>query len=159
MGRILAPYGVRGWVKIRPYTEAPDGLLGYARWWVGNEGAWQPHALKAGREHGELLVAQLEGIEDRDRAAALRGLDIAVGRDELPPAPEGEYYWADLVGLAVVNSAGVDFGHVAEVFETGANDVLVVRGDRERLIPMIAAAVVEVDLAGGVLRVDWDADF
>jgi 16S rRNA processing protein RimM len=159
MGRILAPYGVRGWIKVRPQTESTDGLLGYRTWWLGKQGEWNSYQLLEGRVHGTDVVARLEGVADRDRAAQLRGCDVAVPRSELPPAPEGEYYWADLIGLEVVNREGVRLGQVAEVFATGANDVLVVRGERERLIPFVEAVVVDVDLEGALLTLDWGADY
>lgn len=159
MGRIFAPYGVRGWVKVRPQTEKPDGLLAYRTWWLRKQGEWRPYRLVEGRVHGADLVARLDGIEDRDRAAELRGSEVAVPRSELPPAPEGEYYWTDLIGLDVVNREGVRLGQVAEVFATGANDVLVVRGDRERLIPFVEPVVVEVDVENSLLTLDWGADY
>jgi 16S rRNA processing protein RimM len=159
MGRILAPYGVRGWIKAVPQTEAPDGLLAYRTWWLAAGGEWRPYRLLEGRVHGGGLVARLEGMEDRDQAARLRGAQIAVPRSELPPAPEGEYYWADLIGLNVVNREGVQLGQVAEVFATGANDVLVVRGERERLIPFVATVVVKVDMEAAELTLDWGADY
>ena len=159
MGRILAPYGVRGWIKVRPQTESTDGLLGYRTWWLGKQGEWNSYQLLEGRVHGTDVVARLEGVADRDRAAQLRGCEVAVPRSELPPAPEGEYYWADLIGLEVVNREGVRLGQVAEVFATGANDVLVVRGERERLIPFVEAVVVDVDLEGALLTLDWGAGY
>jgi 16S rRNA processing protein RimM len=159
MGRILAPYGVRGWIKAGPQTESPDGLLAYHTWWLAAGEQWRPYRLLEGRVHGATLVARLEGVEDRDQAARLRGTRIAVPRAELPPAPEGEYYWADLIGLNVVNREGVPLGQVAEVFATGANDVLVVRGERERLIPFVPPVVVTVDLQAGELTLDWGADY
>lgn len=159
MGRIVAPFGVRGWIKIRPQTESVDGLLAYRNWWLELQGQWQAHRLVEGRAHGMDLVARLEGIADRDRAAQLRGARIAVPRAELPPPPEGEYYWSDLIGLSVVNREGVQLGQVAEIFATGANDVLVVRGDRERLIPFVEPVVVKVDIEASLLTLDWGADY
>jgi 16S rRNA processing protein RimM len=159
MGRILAPYGVRGWVKVGPQTERQDGLLEYRTWHLRRSDAWHAYRLLEGRVHGNGLIARLESVEDRDQAAELRGAQIAVLRTELPPAPEGEYYWTDLIGLEVVNREGVRLGEVAEIFATGANDVLVVRGDRERLIPFVEAVVANVDIAGARLTVDWGADY
>ena len=159
MGRILAPYGVRGWINVAPQTESPDGLLSYRTWWLATGNEWQPYRLLEGRVHGSGLVARLAGIEDRDQAARLRGARIAVPRSELPPAPAGEYYWADLIGMRVVNREGAALGQVAEVFETGANDVLVVRGERERLIPFVAPVVLDVDVAAGLLTLDWGVDY
>jgi 16S rRNA processing protein RimM len=159
MGRVLAPFGVRGWIKVRPQTESADGLLAYRTWWLAAQDEWQPHRLLEGRAHGTELIAHLEGLEDRDQAAQLRGLRIAVPRSQLPPAPEGEYYWSDLIGLRVVNREGVQLGRVAEIFATGANDVLVVRGERERLIPFVEPVVVEVDIEASLLTLDWGADY
>jgi 16S rRNA processing protein RimM len=160
MGRVLAPYGVRGWLKVRPETEQPESLLSYRTWRLAADGGWRDYRLAEGRVHGgSILVARLEGVDDRDQAARLQNMPIAVARSALPPAPEGEYYWADLIGLAVVNREGVELGVVDEMFATGANDVLVVRGDRERLIPFIESVVVEVDLRGSRLTVDWGAEY
>jgi len=100
-----------------------------------------------------------EGIADREQAAALGRMQIAVSRDDFPAPAAGEFYWADLIGLQVVNVAGVTLGNVARVFETGANDVLVVEGERERLLPFIEPVVRKVDVAGGMIIVDWDADY
>ena len=159
MGRILAPYGVRGWVKVQPQTEKADGLLAYRTWWLSADGSWKSYRLIEGKVHGGGLIARLEGVDDRDRAAELRSMRIAVPRSELPPAPEGEYYWQDLIGLRVVNCEGVELGEVAEIFATGANDVLVVRGERERLIPFIEPVVVKVDIEASRLTLDWGADY
>lgn len=160
MGRITAPYGVRGWVKLQPYTQHPQGMLGYPEWQVGREGgAWQAQAVEDVKVHGSVVVAKLQGVGDREQAAALRGQQVAVSREDFPEAAAGEYYWADLVGLKVINAAGVELGRVAEVFETGANDVLVVAGERERLLPFIEPVIREVDVAGGRITVDWDADY
>jgi 16S rRNA processing protein RimM len=159
MGRIAAPFGVRGWVKIQPNTAAPQNLLAYSTWWVGSGDSWKERAVTAAKVQGRAVVAQLKDCDDRDAAAALRGQTVAVARDALPRAGNGEYYWADLIGLAVVNTAGQDFGRVAEILETGANDVLVVRGERERLIPFIATVIREVNPGAGTISVDWDADY
>lgn len=159
MGRIVAPFGVQGWVKVEPYTETAAGLLAYPVWWIEDGVAWHEQVLAGGRTHGRVVLARFEGCSDRDRAAGFRGRRVAVPRDELPRAKENEYYWADLVGLRVVNEAGLEFGRVARIMETGANDVLVVEGERERLIPFIADAIAAVDVETGLLRVNWDADY
>lgn len=161
MARIGAPFGVRGWVKVHAYAEPPASLLEFPVWHLGHEGDWQDRSLAESRAlGGAVLAVRFEGIEDRDQAATLRGLEVAVDRQALAPLPAGEYYWADLVGLKVINADGQSFGVVRNLLETGANDVLVVQGDRERLIPYIRPDVVRaVDLAAGELHVDWDADF
>lgn len=159
MGRITVPYGVRGWVNIQPHTEYLDGLFDYPEWWIEAEGVWREFSVEEAKVHGDHLVAKLEGVLDRDQAFRLKGKLIAVRREELPEPEEGEYYWSDLVGLEVENLQNVKFGRIAELFETGANDVMVVKGERERLIPFIDQVVQEVDLAGKRMLVDWDADF
>jgi 16S rRNA processing protein RimM len=162
MGRVTVPYGVRGWVKIHTLTANPDSLREYPVWRLGRGGQWRDVRVLASRVHGNTLVAQLEGVADREAAAALRGTDIGVPRAELPPAAEGEFYWADLIGLDVVNTEQHEFGRVARILQTGANDVLVVAGktgDRETLIPFIADVIRQVDLAAGRIVVDWGEDY
>jgi len=159
MGRVVAPYGVNGWIKIQPFTQESRGLLDYSLWQVGREGAWQPRSVESAKVHGATVVAKLAGITDRDQAAVLQGMRVAISRDAFPDAATGEFYWADLVGLKVVNTAGVELGAVSRVFETGANDVLVVEGERERLLPFIETVVRQVDIAGGSITVDWEADY
>lgn len=161
MARIAIPYGVQGWIKIQSFTEYLDSLLDYEDWWLGNQASgWRKCDVEDARMHGKSLIAKFSGCNDRTAAFALKGLDIAVSRDELPPAEEGEYYWSDLVGLKVSNLQQLSFGIIKEVFATGANDVLVVQGEnRERLIPFTDDAVKQVDIAAGTMLVDWDADF
>lgn len=159
MGRIVAPYGVRGWVKIQPQTETVDGLLSYPSWWLAQDADWQEYKVAEGRAHGTTLVARLEGCDDRDQAMMLRGLQVAVPRSALPPPENGEYYWCDLIGLQVENTRGEKLGQVEDVFATGANDVLVVRGERERLIPFIAPVVIGVEFENSRVLVDWESDF
>lgn len=159
MARIIGAFGIKGWVKIQPASSEPRSLLEYPQWWVGGADSWQPCSAECSEVHGREIVAKLAGCEDRDAAARLRGREIAVPRSAFPPAADNEYYWADLVGLKVVNKEGVDLGRVSRVIETGANDVLVVEGERERLLPFIEQVVQEVDLAARVMRVDWGADY
>jgi len=159
MGRITAPYGVKGWVRVQPNTAAPRNLLAYKAWWVDGDGGWREIAVAEARLHGRAVIARIEGCEDRDAAAALRGRSVAVPRSELPGTQRGEYYWTDLIGLAVVNAAGQTLGRITGLLQTGANDVLVVAGERERLIPFIAEVIREVDLSAGAVRVEWGADY
>jgi len=159
MGRIGAPFGVRGWVKVQPFTAAVENLMDYPAWWVGTGAEWQEYAVTEAKVHGRAVIARLEGCNDRDTAARFRGKEIAVSRAQLPETGPNEYYWSDLIGLNVVNGAGQDLGRVTHMMETGANDVLVVQGERERLIPFLADVITAVDLEGGVLRVNWDADY
>jgi 16S rRNA processing protein RimM len=160
MGRIAAPFGVKGWIKVQPETEGPGGLLAYKTWWLlGRDGDWREAAVAEAKVQGAMLAARLEGCRDRDSAAALRGDSVAVPRSQLPQARSGEYYWADLLGLRVVNTQARELGRIEQILQTGANDVLVVRGDRERLVPFIADVIREVDTATGVVRVEWGVDY
>ena len=161
MGRIAAAHGIRGLVKIQPFTEYLDSLLDYRTWWIGHEqGPWRE--VKAGQceVHNKILAAQLPDCPDRTAAEKLKGLLVAVPRDSLPEQSEGEYYWSDLIGLAVVNEAGVPLGTVANLLETGANQVLSVQGDGgEILIPFVASAIKQVDVKNKIIRVDWALDY
>lgn len=159
MGRIAGAFGVKGWVRVQPYTESTDGLLSYPVWWLGQAGQWDEGKVVEGAVHGRSLIVKLEGCDDRDAAARLRGHEVAVPRGELPPSPEGEYYWNELIGLEVVSREGAALGRVTGILETGANAVLVVTGDRERLIPFVQAVLVSVDAVGGLITVDWGTDF
>lgn len=159
MGRIAAPFGIKGWVKIQPFSEDPGTLLDFESWRVGR-GAQQTHySVEAAQDHGKALVAKLAGIDDRDAAYALRGQEISVAKSALPPPEENEFYWSDLIGLRVVNRQGIELGTVDSLMESGANDLLVVKGARAHLIPFIAAFVGQVDLAGGTIEVDWGEDY
>ncbi len=159
MGRIVAPYGVQGWLKVVPDTEYVDSLLSFKTWQIGKEPEWKAIKLKSGKVHNDVLLVKLDGIDDRDAAFACKGKLIAVQRSELPVLDSDEFYWSDLIGLAVKNQQGVDFGKVADVFETGANDVIVVKGEIDRLIPFTDQTVVEVNMEEKTMLVDWGADF
>jgi 16S rRNA processing protein RimM len=159
MGRIVAPYGIKGWIKIQPFTQQQHGLVDYPQWQVGQDGEWQSRTVEVAKVHGATVVAKLEGVADREQAAALQGMRIAISRDDFPAPATNEFYWADLVGLKVVNEQGEHLGEVRELLETGSNDVLVVEGERERLVPFTEAVVKQVDIVGGVIRVEWGSDF
>lgn len=160
VGEITGAYGIKGWVKIQSYTVPPKNILGYGPWIVEYAGISQEFKVLNGHAQGASVVAQLEGIEDRDLALKLRSGQISVPRDRLPPLETGHYYWADLVGLTVSNLEGVAFGTVTDMLATGSNDVLVVQGERERLIPFVPEQYVKtVDLEQGNILVDWDPEF
>lgn len=159
LGKIASPFGVRGWTKVVSYTDPAVGLLEYPKWTVQQSGREQVFTVVEGRQHGKFLVAKFEGIDDRDEVAKLTNALVVVDRSELPSADDS-YYWADLIGLEVISDQGQSFGKVDRLLETGANDVLVVNGERERLIPWITdSVVVSVDLKAKTIVVNWDADF
>lgn len=161
MGRVAAPYGVQGWLKVQPFTEKVDALLGYPTWWLTGRGEVTPHRLLEGREHSGVLIARLEGIASREDAAAWRGVDVSVPREALPEVEDNEVYWYDLVGLTVVNRRGELLGTVKSVEDNGAHPILRVTGVEggERLIPMVAAFVEGVDLEANRIDVDWQSDY
>ena len=159
MGRIGAPWGVKGWVHIDSYTAPPDGILDYERWFLRlGSGERVKHSVAEGQPHGDRLVARLEGIEDRNQAAALTGAVIEVEREQLPPTGEREYYQADLIGLPVRNLEGVELGKVSYFLETPTGPMMVVQGEREYWVPAVPKHLSKVDLAAGWIVVDWSAE-
>jgi 16S rRNA processing protein RimM len=162
LGRVSGLFGVRGWVKVYSDTDPRENIVRYSPWFLKKKGQqWQEWKLEKGQRQGKHVVAKLAGIDDRDAAAELMGALIAVRRSQFSGANEpGEYYWTDLEGLSVTTDKGVELGRVVRLFETGSNDVLVVKGERERLIPYLWQQVVlEVDLEAGTMVVDWDPEF
>ncbi|MFN3785338.1 MAG: ribosome maturation factor RimM, partial [Thiothrix sp.] len=160
LGKIVGAFGIKGWVRVSSHTATVSNILDYNPWLLQIAGEWLPYKVVTGQLQGKILVAQLGGVEDRTTAEKLVGCPIAVAREQLRPLPAGEYYWADLVGMEVVTSAGVCLGKVDYLFETGANDVMVVQGERERLVPWILQSVIQsVSLTERRIVVDWDPDF
>ncbi len=160
MGYVSGAFGVRGWVRIQADTEYADGLFDYPTWWIGREGSWQEYRVVEGKAQPKGVVAQLEGVDDRDVAGALRGCEVAIPRSALPETGDNEFYWADLIGMAVSNPAGTAFGVVDSLMQTGANDVLVVRdGKQQTLIPFVKAFILDVDLQARRLTVAWESGF
>lgn len=158
LGQITAPYGVKGWVRVHP-TAVTENLVRYRSWWLGHDAQWDEWHVIQSRVHGAGIVAQLAGCEDRDAASALRGRQVAVPRAALPATRDNEYYWTDLLGLRAVTVEGAELGIVVQILETGANDVMVVQGERERLVPFVAAVVREIDFGRGVICLDWGVDY
>jgi len=159
-GRITGLYGVRGWVKVYSYTQPRDNIIQYSPWLVKLNGKWCKFEIVEGRAHGKGVVVRLDGYQDRSQATELIGSDIEIRREQLPELSGEEYYWSDLEGMKVRTNSGQELGIVDHLLETGANDVLVVKGDRERLIPYLRDdVVVDVDKAGNTITVDWDPDF
>ena len=161
LGRIHGAFGVRGEVKVESFTAPKAQLFRYQPWILRDaQGREREVDGARGRETAKGVVATLPGVEDRDAAEALCGSELWVPRSALPPPKDGEYYWVDLEGLRVRNLQGVDFGTVSHLFSTGANDVLVARGERERMIPFVVPDfIAAIDFDAGVVTVDWDADF
>jgi 16S rRNA processing protein RimM len=179
LGRIGAPYGIKGWVHVQSFTSPPEKLLKYRNWSLSAAQVERVRSVQAAGAAGELrsaatastfkvvegrlqgngLVARLEGIEDRDKAALLQGSMISVLRSALPKLRKREFYQADLIGLSVANLEGVALGEVSHFVETPGGDVMVVRGEagREHGVPATKAYLAKVDLAAGQVVVDWPA--
>ena len=158
LGYISAVHGVKGWVKVHSWTRPMEAILEYQPWLLGEDR--KPVTIVDGRRQGKGLAALLPGFENREQAVALVGQQIFVGRGQLPATANDEYYWSDLEGLEVHTTSGEVLGRVEGLMETGANDVLVIRGDREHLVPFIQGQyVMRVDLEAGLIVVDWDPDF
>jgi len=165
VGKITAQYGVKGWVKVYSYTRPAEQILDYRQWMLAegpDASGGRCVQVVSTRRQSQKLLAKLAGVDDRNASAGLAGKWIAIAPSQLACLPQGEYYWSDLIGLAVVNQDGIDLGRVDHLVETGANDVLVIRRDgeaKERLVPWSPDAIIDVDTEGRRIRVGWDADF
>lgn len=167
MGHIAGPFGILGWVKIVHYTENIESLLTYPVWWLGKgDDTWSATNVASYNIHDDKLIVAFEGCLDRTQAKQLKGMQIAVPRDQLPRlAEDGEegYYWSDLIGTSVFNLQNEEFGNVIGLLRTGANDVLQIqstRGDqKERLIPFINQVIVDVDIKARKITIDWGLDY
>jgi 16S rRNA processing protein RimM len=165
VGKIGAPFGVLGWVKITSYTEQLTGIFDYGPWFLGADK--QEYQIDQWRTHNKGIIAKLVGVENRDDAEGIKNLDIAIKAEMLPELAEDEFYWRDLVGMQVVTEAGYDLGVVKELFETGANDVLLVKanandafGQKERMLPYLPDQVIKsVNKEANTIEVDWDPGF
>jgi len=163
MGRIGAPFGVHGWVRVTPWSEDAGALVAH-RTWAMRETAvdeWRDVEVLEAKQQTPGIVARFAGVESREAAAALRGREVGLRRDALPPPAENEYFWTDLEGLEVMNRSGVSLGRVAGVAGNGAHPILRVAAEEgaERLIPFVPAYVDRVDMTAGRIEVDWQADY
>lgn len=165
MGRIAAPFGVQGWLKIHPFGDDPLSWRKMPHWWLSADPdappeRWTQYPLRGCRAHGKGIVAALDGIDDRTAAEAIDGWYVAAPREALPHTEANEYYWGDLIGLPVENEQAEALGQVSGLISTGAHDVLQVQdGDTEHLIPFVATYVLDVDLAARRIRVAWQKDW
>ncbi len=160
VGKITGVFGVKGWVKVFSDTSPKENILTYSPWYLEKGNNSKLVKVIDGRVQGKAIVAQLEDIDDRDQAELLAGWNISIAREQLPEIGADEYYWSDLIGLKVKTVNGEDLGVVDYLMETGANDVLVIKGDQERLIPFVQGqTVLKIDLEAGEIQVDWDPEF
>ena len=159
VGHILGAQGLKGWVRIFSRTSPRDNIVNYSPWII-EQGDESKVVSITGRSQGKNVIARLEGCEDRSAAEALTGCQILIRPEQLPGLQAGDYYWSDLIGLQVESLQGESLGVVASMIETGADDVMVLNGDRERLIPFVIDDIVhEVDLERKRLVVDWMPDY
>ncbi len=161
VGEITGVFGIKGWVKVYSLTEPRENILNYSPWILKKGSETKQVKLTNGKRQGKSVVASIEGIADRNEAESFCGWEILIEKDQLPATEDGVYYWADLVGLQVQTEQGENLGVVDYLIETGANDVLVVKDDKnERLIPFINEQVIkQIDLNDKLMVVDWDPDF
>ena len=161
IGKIAGVFGIKGWVKVFSLTDPRENILSYSPWILKKGTEVKEVKLVDGKRQGKSIVAYIDGVSDRNIAETYNNWEIFINKDQLPDAEEGEYYWADLVGLQVETEQGFNLGLVDHLIETGANDVLVVKAENEeRLIPFLQGSVIKkIDLEGKLLVVDWDPDF
>lgn len=156
IGQVNGLYGVRGGLKVFSYTKPRQQIFAYKPWLLKMNATWVERNITSSKGTGKGLAVFLEGIEDREDAISLIGVDIAVNREQLPALPEGEFYWCDLIHLNVIDTDGKSLGKIINMQETGANDVMVVQGVHKILIPWVLGEVVKgVDLKAGQIYVDW----
>ncbi len=160
VGRIGKAYGIKGWVNLHSFTQPIENILDYQPWLMNYKGTWQAIEVETCKAHGKGFVAKFAMINSPEAAKAYVNLELAVTREQLPELTEEEVYWHDLLGLTVVNKDNVELGVVRKMLETGANDVLVVQGEKEHLIPcLLKQFVLEIDLTNNRIIVDWDPEF
>jgi len=160
VGEISGVFGVKGWVKVFSFTQPRENILSYSPWRLKKGSEIRDVEVLSGKLQGKVVVAALKNISDREIAASLSGYKILINQDLLPEPATDEYYWHELIGLEVINQQNESLGTVGSILETGANDVLVIKGDRERLIPFLQPqTVMNIDLETGIMQVDWDSEF
>ncbi|MEO1890926.1 MAG: ribosome maturation factor RimM [Candidatus Thioglobus sp.] len=159
VGKINGLFGVQGWVKIFSHTHPRKNILTYQPWHIQIGGQWQTLDILKGREQGKTIVAQLKDVNNREQAQPMIGIDLYIEKSQLPELSEGEHYWEDLIGLEVVNQKGIALGKVSNLVDTGANNVLVVNGEKEYWVPYIEPFLISVDMGKQQILVDWDEDF
>lgn len=159
VGTFGKTFGVWGWIKINSLTSPKRNILDFKPWLIQKNNYWEEICIEASREHHGNLIVKLPNYNSPEAVQIFTNVKIAVWQKQLPKLQDDEYYWADLIGLRVVNLQGVELGTVKDLMTTGANDVLIVAGDRKRLIPYISNVVLNVDLIKKIIQVDWQQDF
>jgi 16S rRNA processing protein RimM len=157
LGAVGAPFGVRGWIKVRSFTDPPERLFEKRRLQLRRHGSTETYRIESTGRSGGQLTAKLVGVDDRDQAIALRGAAIVVPRSDLPQQASQDFYRADLVGCEVQNLAGLRLGTVQHFVETPAHALMVVKGEQEFWVPAVPQHLRRVDLQARLVIVDWDA--
>ncbi len=156
VGKLGATHGILGWLKLYSFTEPAANILAYKPWYLEDATGWKLTLPEASRKHATGMTVKIAGFDNPEKARLLTNKKIAVLRSQLPQLKKGAYYWSDLEGLTVVNVDGTVLGKVIYLLETGSNDVLVVKGDKEHAIPYLPEVVTNIDLANQVIQVDWE---
>lgn len=161
IGRFGPPTGLLGWIKLHSFTQPPDNILDYPGWFVERQSGQRERLQmeEATQAVGQLLRVKLQGYEHVDAVRDLVGQLVYIERSVLPVLPEQEIYWVDLIGLAVINQQGIELGCIESMMGTGSHDVMIVVGERRRLIPYTKAVIQKVDKANGQVLVDWGVDY
>ena len=159
VGKINGFFGLQGWVKVFSYTNPRTNVLNYSPWSIKVDGNFQSIDITSGREKSKTIVAHIKGIDNREDSQKFIGQDIYINKEQLPELTQGEYYWHELIGFDVINKDEERLGTVDYFVETGANDVLVVKGKKEYWIPYIEPFLVSIDSKNNKILVDWDKDF
>ncbi len=156
VGRFGRAHGVRGDIYVISFTEPASNILDYKPWLIMKNNEWRPLTITSIKSHDQSIIAHIEGWDDREIAKLHTNAEIAVPSESLPQLDAHEYYWSQLIGLDVINQQGESLGQVTGLLETGANDVLVVKGKTEHLVPYTQNTVLKVDLDAQQITVDWE---
>lgn len=158
IGKLGTPYGVKGWIKLQTYTEYGASILEYSPWYFSEpDGQYREIKIEEGKPHGSGFIVKFPGIDTPEDVRRFAGKTISIQRSQLPELKKNEYYWSDLDGLTVINKNGEILGKIVFLIETGANDVLVVKGTKEHAIPYLPGTVVlNIDLEKKEMLVDWE---
>lgn len=161
VGKFGKTFGVKGWITIHSFTDPKENILLYKNWYFksGKATEWAKINIEQSAFRGKNILVKILDLNTIDEVAPFINAEIAIKKSELPPLTIGEYYWADLEGLKVINQQNEELGTVSHLFATGSNDVLFVKNHREHLIPFIKDVIIKVDLAKQLIIVNWDAEF